>query len=136
MSVHASRHNRSLDLSRKAHRCPAISLQVSCECIAKLKKTDLRRGFLKKIFPDEPDVLQREFRYSAPCIRERREVAPFPLRDGFSFFELPPKFLDDFSSRRSWCRSSSATPASPGFEAGFAIAGLLAVAYLVLRRRK
>ena len=28
------------------------------------------------------------------------------------------------------------TPASPGFEAGFAIAGLLAVAYLVLRRRK
>jgi len=30
----------------------------------------------------------------------------------------------------------SPTPTPPGFEAGFAIAGLLAVAYLVLRRRK
>ncbi len=28
------------------------------------------------------------------------------------------------------------TPAPPGFETGFAIAGLLAVAYLVLRKRK
>jgi len=28
------------------------------------------------------------------------------------------------------------TPAPPGFEAGFAIAGPLAVAYLVLRRKK
>ena len=30
----------------------------------------------------------------------------------------------------------TSTPAPPGFEVGFAIAGLLAVAYLVLRRRK
>jgi len=30
----------------------------------------------------------------------------------------------------------TSTPATPGFETGFAIAGLLAIAYLVLRRRK
>jgi len=33
-------------------------------------------------------------------------------------------------------QTPSPTPTPPGFDAGFAIAGLLAVAYLVLRRRR
>jgi PGF-CTERM protein len=40
------------------------------------------------------------------------------------------------SPTRTQTQTPSPTPTPPGFDAGFAIAGLLAVAYLVLRRRR
>ena len=67
---------------------------------------------------------------------QQKQFCGLYMYKGLHTFETEEECKAAFEKYLKEKGKETSTPASPGFEAGFAIAGLLAVAYLVLRRRK
>jgi len=70
---------------------------------------------------------------------QQKEFCGFYMYQGLRTFETEEECKTALETylreKKEETPTPSPTPTPPGFEAGFAIAGLLAVAYLVLRRR-
>ena len=64
------------------------------------------------------------------------EVTPTPTATATPTATIPPTTTPTATPTATATPTPTSSPTPPGFEAVFAIAGLLAIAYLVLRRRK